>query len=263
MNYKFFIYFCIVVTLISCQKNKSQSTQTKLLGHAGAGMKQWNGMYHNNSLESIKYAFSLDNCSGVEVDIQISQDTTFWLFHDFNLSSSTNSTGCIAQSSDLQLQSTHYNTIHKERLTTLNQILELSSQKEIVLDLKHFNACDNGVVNYQFIKRGFEKLGTIPANVKIKMNSIALYSSLKDLNCSLILELETANEVSQANNKPEIKGLMFNASKINKDAIQNLQSKGFIVYLYEVRSVARLKTELKKKPDFILVDDLINSMLEL
>lgn len=248
--------------IVSCKKNDA-GLRTQLIGHAGSGMSQWNGMYAPNSLESIQYALRFDKCSGVEIDVRISLDTTFWLFHDDNLSHSTTQTGCVANMHDQELQEVRLKTIHQEKLTTLNQVLTLNSSKEIIIDLKQYNTCTNTVVDFNFIKKGFQKLNIQGQNVKIKMNSASIYPFLKDLNIPLILEVESVQEATTLFNQLSIDGFMFNVSKITKSEIETLHQLGYKVYLYEVRSGIRLKKERLKNPDYILVDDLVNSITTL
>jgi hypothetical protein len=90
-----------------------------------------------------------------------------------------------------------------------------------------------------------------------------LYAYLKDLGFPLILKIDNISQVTSALDKEEVVGFMFEASKITKEEICFLQDKNYKVYLYEVRSIARLKKELKKQPDYILVDDLLNSVIVL
>jgi glycerophosphoryl diester phosphodiesterase len=262
MKYSVYIIVFLGLMIASCKKNDAEF-RTQFIGHAGSGMSQWNGMYAPNSLESIQYALRFDKCSGVEVDARISLDTTFWLFHDDNLSHSTNQTGCVANMYDKELQDIHLKTIHQEKLTTLNQLLALNSSKEIIIDLKQYNTCTNAVVDFDFIKKGFQKLTIQGQNVKIKMNSASIYPYLKDLHIPLILEVESVQEATSLFNQPNIDGFMFSASKITKSEIETLHQLGYKVYLYEVRSGIRLKKERLKNPDYILVDDLVNSITTL
>lgn len=236
---------------------------TKLLGHSGNGMAQWNGMFEANSLEGVKYALNLTGCAGIEIDVRLSKDTTFWLIHDEEISSLTNSSGCVIELTDEELESVRYKSFKKEKLVRLSEIIELNTNKTIVLDLKNTIDCSASYYNAEFIKSGFSKLGTLPVNFQINFNSSYLYPYLKDTGIPLIFEITDVQKAAFAYDKPEIVGFMFDAATINADEVRMLHEKNYSVYFYGVRAVKRLKQELKKRPDYILVDDLLNSVMEL
>lgn len=263
MNLKSSIIFLFSLSfLFSCKKDVSY-IETKLLGHAGNGMEQWNGMYAANSLESIKYALNLDKCTGVEIDIQISADSTLWVMHDTDLSKKTNRNGCVNESSDAFLETVRYKSIHQEKLTTLEAVLNLHSSKEIVLDLKHYSDCFGNSVSLTAIQSAFNRLPPFPSNFYLNMNIAGLYPYVKDLGLPLIYEIKSVSDAAFAFDKPEIIGFMFDANHITADEIAFLKSRNYKVYLFGVRSIKRLRQELKRKPDYILVDDLVNSVIEI
>jgi len=237
MIYKW-LYILIVVAFCSCKKYVAE-THTKLLGHAGNGMTQWNGMFTANSLEGIKYALSLDNCSGVEVDIRLSNDTTFWLMHDADLDNVTNGTGCFYGTTDEYLESIHYKGIHQEKLVTLKQLIDLSASKEIVLDLKHYDKCASVQMDFNELKRGIEKLGNLPSNFCIKINTSAIYPYLKDFSIPLIYELTSFAQFAEFSGLQGISGFMIESDKISAEEIRQIKSKGYKVYLYEVRAISK------------------------
>ena len=53
--------------------------ETKILGHRGSGA-YCNDSLYENTLKSVIYG--LQKLDGVEIDIQMSADSTVWLFHD-------------------------------------------------------------------------------------------------------------------------------------------------------------------------------------
>ena len=262
MRFRVIILLFITLIIGACNKEKSIN-QTKLIGHAGSGMTQWNGMFVDNSLEGIKYALSLDNCYGVEMDVSISADSTLWLFHDSELSDRTNGSGCVRNATDEYLSGLHYKSLHQEKLVKLKDVLLLNTNKQLVLDGKNYGQCQQSDIDYELIKRCFEKVGPLPANVMVNISTMELYSYLKDLAFPLVLKIDNISQATPAFDKEEVIGFMFEASKVTKEEIRSLQDKNYKVYLYEVRSIARLKKELKKQPDYILVDDLLNSVMEL
>ncbi len=255
------IFFSFVLLLSSCNKVTNLS-KTQLIGHAGNGMSQWNGMFTSNSMESIQYALSLDNCAGVEIDVRLSKDTTLWLLHGADLSSLTNGSGSITNATDSYLSTLHYKSLHREKLVKLSDVLRANFGKRIIVDFKNYDPLLQTTLDFNLLRKGLEKLSEYLPHITLKINTFSIYPYIKDLCPHIVLELNNVSEITPSIKNSELEGFMFKASNISKEEIVNLQTNGYFIYLYEVRSVSRLKKELKKQADFILVDDLLNSVLE-
>ena len=81
INYILILFFFCA----SCNKDQPL-VKTKILGHKGSGSyNKYNNPYFDNSIKAI--VFSLQNLDGSEVDIQMSKDSTLWLFHDNHIRS--------------------------------------------------------------------------------------------------------------------------------------------------------------------------------
>jgi len=57
------------VLLILWGCSKVNNSTTKIFGHAATGLQNPNAIYHDNSMDAIRYACALPGCSGVEVDV--------------------------------------------------------------------------------------------------------------------------------------------------------------------------------------------------
>lgn len=68
-----------------------------VFGHAGAGMGIVNTPNPPNSEESILSAIDFHGADGVEVDIQILKDSNILIYHDIDLRTQTNCTGCLKE----------------------------------------------------------------------------------------------------------------------------------------------------------------------
>ena len=83
------LIFLLVFFSISCETNKTQlelpcSEKTIFLGHKGSGTKgEFGNRFSDNSIEAILNA--LNQLDGTEFDLQMSADTTLWLFHDHEI----------------------------------------------------------------------------------------------------------------------------------------------------------------------------------
>ena len=85
----------VVLLLWGC--SKVNNSTTKIFGHAATGLQNPNAIYHDNSLDAIRYASSLAGCSGVEVDVRMDAQGKLWLFHDELLDDETNLSGSVEE----------------------------------------------------------------------------------------------------------------------------------------------------------------------
>src|SRR5690554_4751356 len=92
------IYFIVIQLLLTaCLNQKAKTNQhslgidleklsaVKIIGHKGSGDGPTYGYkdFIGNSIQSVKNAF--EQIDGSEIDIQISKDSTLWVFHDHHM----------------------------------------------------------------------------------------------------------------------------------------------------------------------------------
>lgn len=135
----FFLFF-------ACQKSDSKKlnisipASMKFLGHKGSGPigENGNSSMIENTWESIEKA--IDALDGSEIDIQMSADSTLWVFHDHVLLDCNNRKVNIGSCSDEKLDSIS-NCHYKSEILTFETFINRSISKEwkgkiISLDLK-------------------------------------------------------------------------------------------------------------------------------
>lgn len=261
MNFKLIFIF---IVLFSCSKEKFSTIQ--LYGHGGNGMSIQNSVYHDNSKEAIELALGMEGVNGVEVDVRLSVDGELWLYHDNQLDTETNASGCISEMSSSELSSVTYTTSNKEKLvqfSTLN--FELYSGREFLIDARHYNGCDFSAIDYQLFVDKLSELKLAHFSVKFTVLSkfkgwMSLFSAA---GFETFYELNSMDEFTQlqAENIPFdgviVKNLQFDASQI-----QQLKSNSKKVIIFDVRSPKQIKKAFKKSPDGLLTDDLRAALIE-
>ncbi|MDG1842535.1 MAG: glycerophosphodiester phosphodiesterase family protein [Crocinitomicaceae bacterium] len=252
--------------LISCSKKQDYS-KVQLFGHAGMGLSIENSFYHDNSLESIELALSINGCDGVEVDVQMSLDKSLWLYHDPNLETQTDFTGCISSKTDKELENVRYKTFSKEKLIKLNELdFNILKNKTIILDLKNFNYCTSKELDKNDFINALKQLPFVmdsSIKVKIILKEALWLESFIDNEFDILYEansLEKWNTIIDV--YPSIKGLIIKTSKISKSEVQNIHLSNKEVFLFEMRSPNTIREALIKNPDGIISDDLRGAVLE-
>ena len=134
---------CIIgiVLLCSCSK-KDANSSVLLLSHAGDGLSMPNAPYPANSTAAVNYALEM-GADGVEVDIQLSKDGQWILFHDVYLDGKTTRKGCVAEYSSDEIVQTFFQAFPNRHIDLLKD-LEVGT-KTLVLDIRHYEPCSNTI----------------------------------------------------------------------------------------------------------------------
>lgn len=256
-----------LVILFSCTKKDNYSS-IKLIGHAGMGLAMPNSMYHDNSKEAIEYALKMKGCDGVEVDVQFSKDGDLWLYHDPNLNSETNSSGCISELNSLELSSVKYKSFHNEKLVKLKDLdSNLLSGKTLYLDVRKVDFCTNTEISTQEL---VDALNGISFLRNSEINVVVVSNNLPFLNLVNIAGYRVALEINDGFDffsiQPSnlfIKELIVKNKNITSEQILTYQSAGISVTIFEMRSASGIRKALKKNPDSIITDDLREAIIEI
>ena len=254
------------VILFSCTKKDNYSS-IQLIGHAGMGLAMTNSMYHDNSKEAIEYALTMKGCDGVEVDVQLSSDGDLWLYHDPNLDSETNSSGCISEMNSIQLSSVKYKSFHNEKLIKLKDLdSNLLRGKTLYLDIRKVNFCTNSEISTQAL---IDALNTISFLKNPEINLVVVSNNPTFLATLNINGFKVAYEISdgfdflsQQPIYPFIKELIVKNKNISSEQISAYQSSGIEVIIFEMRSASGIRKALKKNPNSIMTDDLREAIIE-
>lgn len=136
----------LIVVFYGCLSDKASETEdlfpgideVLILGHKGSGTK---GSYGNfafvdNSINAVKNG--LTHLHGVEIDLQMSKDSTVWLFHDHQILNCEGEAINFSHLSDQLIDEINNNCYNNQLIRLeqlLNQLKEFSN-KYISLDLK-------------------------------------------------------------------------------------------------------------------------------
>lgn len=248
---------------LGCHK-KEDFSAVQLIGHAGMGLKMKNAPFHDNSFEAIQFALEQEGSAGVEMDVQLSADGVLWLYHDANLSSETNQSGCIYNLTEATLSATKYSGLQQQKIAKLDQILALNQSKTLVFDLRHSSACTEEFVSAKHVDSLLQNIYFLHPNlhVLIVSNNWEWASKLELSKHHFYLELGNFDEFSNFENQVNIEGIVVRNSTISAQEVQKLQAKGKKVLIFDIRSPKGIRTALRKKPNFLMSDDLRASIIE-
>lgn len=261
-----FNFLFLILILFSCTKKESFEN-VKVIGHAATGLEILNSAYHDNSREAVEYALAIEGSDGVEIDIQLSKDGKLWLYHDEQLESETNGSGCINNLNSSELSTFHYKTIAKEELVALGDLdFTLFKGKELFLDLRHLNSCESAYVSLNAVIAQLVELNLVN-QIDFTVNCILGYSEwiqpLKDLGMNVFYSIYSINEMDGIIAQfPELDGFIVRNSDFSKSDIEEIQYNTKKVYIFEMRSPKGIRKALRKRPDGVITDDLRATLIE-
>jgi glycerophosphoryl diester phosphodiesterase len=240
------------VLLVLCGCSKVNNSNTKIFGHAASGLQNPNAIYHDNSMDAIRYAYALPGCSGVEVDVRMDAQGELWLFHDELLDDETNLSGSVEEMATDKLTSGHYSTLKKEPLLRLDEAITALSQGYTFLDLKI-----PGISKAQELKAALLALDFDTTKFALIVSSLSYVDVFKqDFQVFLSINEVTDLTSEMLDNEPGLRGICIRSAQITREEINFLKSINKEVITYEVRSPKGIKAALKKNPSYLLTDDL-------
>jgi glycerophosphoryl diester phosphodiesterase len=240
------------VLLVLCGCSKVNNSNTKIFGHAASGLQNPNAIYHDNSMDAIRYACALPGCSGVEVDVRMDAEGKLWLFHDELLDDETNLSGSVEEMATDKLTSGHYSTLKKEPLLRLDEAITALSQGYTFLDLKI-----PGILKAQELKAALLALDFDTTKFALIVSSLSYVDVFKqDFQVFLSINEVTDLTSEMLDNEPGLRGICIRSAQITREEINFLKSINKEVITYEVRSPKGIKAALKKNPSYLLTDDL-------
>ncbi|MFY7989870.1 MAG: glycerophosphodiester phosphodiesterase [Fluviicola sp.] len=253
---RFVTYICLISLFLFGCKREDQFDQVTLVAHACSGLLTSTTPYHDNSEEAFIYALSLQGIDAIEVDVQLSADGTLWLFHDPELSTETNGSGCVSEVSDTYLSSLHYTTQEKEKLIRLQDLPQNLEGKKLILDLRHSNTCSNEFLKDTLVFNAVQQLVTEKQWTDLVL--ILGTPSWTELFSSLGFEIYVnAYDLNYYNalNVPQATGPCIRSAVITKEEVDKIHQDGKKVIIFDVRSPKGIRKALKKYPDLLMVDD--------
>lgn len=274
-------FYCF---LIACEKINTDGltnlngNSITVLGHRGNGV---NGMYPDNSMESMEAGIDELGADGVEMDIQISKDGELMLFHNEELGSITSCSGKINSRQKNELAECLYDAsvfnapLHDYHLATLdavfNRFKSYTPLPVFFLDTKqiyeeenypdsanHFNVVFGNTIHGLISKYNLEQV------VLVNSGSKELLAYMKNNFPSLKLLLHADNFEDGLNTAQFLGlfGITIHYSYVTRAQIETAHAAGIRIALWGVGSVSSCRETVRLFPDYVKTDN-ISYMLSL
>lgn len=268
----FFVFVCLFA--FSCTKPELHSGDNLLngevlvIGHAGGGFASSTNPFPDNSLASVQYALDGLVADGVELDVQLSLDSTLWIYHDNELHTKSTCLSCINSLRDADLNNCLYleelsHNAADHPLQKLKTILEKYQGLPYLffLDIKTANTCTGGSADLLAYSRAIEKLldeSGMREQVICESSNYFLLQQLRSLNSSTRIMLDTSDPLQAIPDALAIQaeGIVASVLRFDKSSVQAVHDAGLLAIIFDVREYTATRNAIKMNPDGIQSDNI-------
>lgn len=251
---RFSVFFLSLVVFTSCKK--VHHPHVDVVSHAGAGLGAIHSPYIENSQEAIDYVLSFDDCAGVEIDVQLSKDSSLWVFHDQNMKEKLGIDDCLGSFTDEEIKA--FRLPDGQALIRLNDFdFSKYPGKRFYLDIKHWTPCD--AFEWEMMRRGIEKINWADSDssqIVLMLSNTAWLADASILFDQVMFVANTAANVEETiSTHPNLYGVEVKFTEVDETLISKWKSQGLYVGIFQLRAAKSIKKAINLAPDFIETDD--------
>jgi glycerophosphoryl diester phosphodiesterase len=276
-----FISLVLILLLTSTCKKVDLSASKNLeagrilvFGHGGSGFPTEKNPYPPNSASSVFRAIDFLGADGVEIDVQLSGDSTLVLYHDEDLSTQTACQGCIAKTVFADIKKCSYRRYYQykpgeEGIAALKEILERFKQYQKVPLVSVNVHLQYNCLNYDDWEKYFKTFANSLAKIlnKYKAHEWVFVESgnpdflkllgIIDPNMQLYYDAPVNQATIEECVKNNWMGLVSPLDESPKDLIKIAHDKKLKVAVYNVKLRNEIREAIVVNPDFIQSDNVL------
>lgn len=243
-----------------------ENHEVVVLGHAGMGI---NSFYPWNSYESIFKSLALDS-DGTEMDVRMTKDSVFVLFHSNVLENETNKIGDITNLNWSEIEGARYLRpyLTNYRIAKLENVLkafEGRPDKILDLEIKPFLGNDRTQYFKTFNSNLLKLLNQydVADNLMIEFNQKLPIELFKAENTTIPIMVFTEYEIAlQRAITYDCEGIVVSLDELDEAKIKEIHDAGKKVATFNVQSISDHKKALDLGVDIIQTDNL-NYLIDL
>ena len=242
----------------SCKKQEDLP-EVIVYGHAGTTLYSERWVYPANTVESVLYALDVLDADGVEVDVQMTNDSVLVLYHDAYLDEVTKLSGCIheynfADLDNIQVYQTKY------EIARLDEVMKICFErnKKIYLDLKPYHYCDSTNINYSTFNNSLNDLLAIytldeRSDITVNTRNTDLLMVLSDTSIIKSFETENSDEGILMYQNNVTQELCINYSAMTATVAESLTNLGIKFSLFGVKTTDEIRSAMTFFPSKIVI----------
>lgn len=246
--------------LLGCRK-KDSFPHVQVVGHAGAGLYIDRVPFPGNTQESINFAAAL-GLRHIEVDLQLSANNRWVLFHGDFLTDKTNFQGCISQFNTDEIKDIRYHGFPNVAIPLLLET-DFSAFDHVFLDIKHFDACTNyslldTAMMHEEVLRIVEKFPN--QNFVVVSRHAPVLIHFRNLGFDVCHEVFTYKALQNSRSINNFDFFAIRNAHISGEQVAEAKNLGLRIMLFGVRSKAGNRDAMKKNPNFVMSDAVVSAL---
>lgn len=270
----------VIIQLGACTAAKlTPNSKLVVLGHAGSGFFTPINPFNfrpPSSWRGVQHALRI-GADGVEIDLQMSQDSVVMLYHDQKLENSSTGSGCLSQHTAAELTQLHYrggwpyDWFQKERPVTFDTALARLSRRPsfpvLHLDLHEDDQClpvghqyDQVPLLIRQIARSLRRYQVPPEKILLitqEGSTVRLAKAILPAGVRIGLEIasdEFAFGLRVAKTE-KLHTVVLDADRVTPEQSTQAHAAGLTVVVFGGRSSNDIRRVLATQPDEIEVDN--------
>jgi len=275
LGYNVFLW---TITFDKANLDNLHNGEVEIIGHGGVGFSSLFPFkfFPSNSYGSLFKALNEYEVDGVEVDVHITKDDKFVLFHDSELSPKTNLSGCAGSQVLSELTETKYelgfpfDLFQSERIIGLEELIDSLYLREefpaLHLDIRNWNACNTPQENTVFEQRMATSLVQFLRKKQVPEEKLLIISlsqtflmHLKEQNNPYPVSFEIVgreNEFLQWAIEYGVESVTVKPRLLSKELSKKAHDAGLKVITFGAKSKSGNKKLLELNPDAIQTDNI-------
>lgn len=257
----FCISFFMTLLLSSCKHSKERY-DVGVIGHAAAGLDVDRVPYPGNTQESIDFARSL-GVKHIELDIQLTAEKQWALFHNDFMDFHTTHAGCIAQYTADYLKTVSYHGFPNIKINFLNDV-DVSGFETVYLDLRHYLPCENFAhIDTSYLYVGIDDFiaNNPQVNVVMVTNKSSLLPFYNAKGITVYFEAQNFNQIAEIYSLYPYADFIIRNRNIRADEVSAIRNMGASIVIFDVKSYEGNIDAMRKNPNFVMTDAIASALI--
>lgn len=255
------LFILALISLWACQSSEPVEQNLRILGHRGGGIQYG---FIENTVESAKYGCMKSD--GIEVDLRLSSDGSWMVWHDDLLIDSNQDSFRISETHSKILEEKSFQFEDSLiQIQSLDQFLnEVPLQgKTLSLDVKWWGRRPNTWYTDEDIDLGIQSLKRLvkkfPANYLLEIDHKKFHKKLAQEIPEMkrfFIGFSSFEEGLKTAKDWRVKGLSisYSAKGISKEAIEKANQEGYEIMIWTPKDSSSFQEAISLKPNYIQTD---------
>ena len=264
MKYSFgivLLFLLVKTATVSCKKSTTRYP-VQVIGHAAAGLDLDRTPFPGNTLEAIYYAKSL-GIKHLELDVQLTKDNRFVLYHADVLDLHTNSTGCVHYKTLEEIKAIHHIGHQNIAIPELLEV-DFSGFNTVYLDLRDYKPCEDFQLhNLELMLEQFNLFRSMHDQLRIVVvaKRTQFLNAFRTNGFEVCFEAHSFEALLSADENHDYPSYIIRNRQISKEQVSIMRAKNKEIIIFDIKSRAGNISAMQKGPDYVMTDAISSALV--